>query len=287
MFVKYRLIGLASTVALTALLTGCGSGDGGGAAESGGNDPHQIPAPFSSKLPVPYINYAPYSYLDPQGTMIGIGPDVAEALSAELGIPLETSNATFEATLLGVQQGKYAWAPAAEITTERLKTFDFVSYLIDAYRFISKASAPPIGETPMDLCGMTIGVTTGGSAIPALEKFSSDCTAGGKEPIEVQTFPDQTANQLAVSSDRIDAATATVTNAAYQMSLSKDFQVSGPRYAESILGLTVRKGNGMAAPLAAAMNRLIESGTYTEILAKYNLADAAITKSEVNPDPGR
>lgn len=283
--ILHCLVGIASTVAMTAVLAACSTGGSGSTADIGSG--HTIPEPYASKLVVPYINYAPYSYLDPQGTMIGIDPSVAQAISREFNAPLEPVNATFEASLLGVQQNKYAWAPAAEITSERMKTFDFVSYLVDAYRFISKKARAPIADDPMGLCGLTIGVTTGSSAIPELEKFSAGCANSGELPVTIQTFPDQTANQLAVSSDRIDAAAATVTNAAYQLSLSGDFQVSGPRYAQSISGLAVRKGSGMAEPLAAAVNKMIENGTYTELFRKYNLLDARVQHSEVNPDPGR
>lgn len=45
------------------------------------------------------------------------------------------------------------------------------------------------------------------------------------------------------------------------------------------------KDNGLVKALQAAANQLISSGDYAKILARWNLADEAVTTSEINP-PG-
>ncbi|WP_338889165.1 transporter substrate-binding domain-containing protein [Rhodococcus sovatensis] len=275
--------GVATAVSLSVALTSCGTSTSDEPAAAEG----ALPSPYNAGLVVPYINYAPYSYLDEAGTMIGIDPDVAAGISSELGIPLEGANAAFEQTLLGVQQGKFAWAPAADITRERLQTFDFVSYLKDSYTFMTKVDSPDVADDTLELCGLRIGINSGSSATADLEGFSKACEDAGEQAIDIQAFPDQTANQLALSSERIDLVTASLTNIAYQQSLTDEFKTTGPSYAEILSGLTVKKDSGMAQPLADALNAMIADGSYDTIFAKYNLEDAEVEKSEVNPDPGR
>ncbi len=38
-------------------------------------------------------------------------------------------------------------------------------------------------------------------------------------------------------------------------------------------------------PLAAAINEIIQNGTYAKVLERWGLSDEAVTRSEINP-PG-
>ena len=51
----------------------------------------------------------------------------------------------------------------------------------------------------------------------------------------------------------------------------------------SYIGVALQKGSDMAAPLQAAIQRLIDNGTYGKIVTKWGLADAAIKQAPLNP----
>ena len=100
------------------------------------------------------------------------------------------------------------------------------------------------------------------------------------------TFPDQGAIQLAVKSDRVDAAALTIANGSYAAKKGGGLKITGPKFAVTTEGFTLKKGSDLAEHLENAMNALIADGTYAEILKRYGLEDGAIKMAEVNPDTG-
>ena len=49
------------------------------------------------------------------------------------------------------------------------------------------------------------------------------------------------------------------------------------------LGVLMNKKSGLAPAVQAAIQSLIDSGTYQEIATKYNLDTSTLTKAEINP----
>jgi polar amino acid transport system substrate-binding protein len=54
---------------------------------------------------------------------------------------------------------------------------------------------------------------------------------------------------------------------------------------KSDVGVTTRKGSGLAKAITIALNGLISTGQYAAALARWSLAEEALPKSETNP-PG-
>ena len=54
---------------------------------------------------------------------------------------------------------------------------------------------------------------------------------------------------------------------------------------QGLIAATARKDSGLAQPLAAAINHLIENGQYATWLQAWGLSNEALPKSELNP-PG-
>lgn len=283
---KSRIWAVALAAGLTAAaLTGCGGS--GQQTSSNADVKNGLPQEYASGFTVPIINYPPYSIVDANGNVTGFDEDFAKALSDYFGVKFQTKNSTFEDSLLGVSRGDYSWAPAASVTSKRVQTYDFVSYFKDGYRLVVKDSAPDIGQDPIDMCGHSVAEVTGGYTLPYLQKFSKQCTDAGKPAIQVMTFPDQGAMQLAVKSGRVDAAALTLANGTYSINKGGGgLKITGPKFAETTEGLAFKKGSDLAEPVAKAMNALIANGTYANILKKYGLDDAAIPKAEVNPQTG-
>ena len=277
---------VAGVVVAVMALAGCADRSSAGDSGSMAAGKHGLPNAYSSGFNVPVINYPPYSIVDENGKATGFDADIANALGDYFGVPVKLVNSTFEESLLGVNRGSYTYAPAASVTADRKQTYDFVSYFQDRYRLVVKDTSSDIGSETTDMCGLSIAEVTGGYTLKYLEDFSKKCKAAGKPEITVKTFADQGAMQLAVKSGRVDAASLTLANGTYSIANSKGLKITGPEFAVTTEGLTLKKGSDLAQPLADAMNALIMNGSYAKILAKYNLASAAIKKAEVNPDTG-
>jgi len=283
---------LAVGVAAAALLTlsACGSSSDDDASSSTSTTPSAsvtLPAAYAGKdLVAPAVTgYPPYAYLD-GGKIKGISTDLATALGGPWGTTVKLKQDSFENATLGVDNGNYFGVFGADITAEREATYDQVPFLADHYEFMSLAGTTALGTSMDDLCGLKISVVAADSAIPVLKKQSETCTAAGKKAISVKSFADQGAATLAVSSKQVDATTATVTNLAYISSQAAgQFEIGGPKYQYVLIGISTKKGSGMAEAIADGINELIANGGYTKILTTYGVEADAITEATVNPDP--
>ena len=232
------------------------------------------------------LGYPPYAYLSSANKIVGIDPDLSVAMGGPLHHPVTLKAASFENSLLGLQNGTFFMVTGSDITAAREKTLDMVSYLADHYEFMSLASKPAIGKTIKSLCGLTISTVAADSSIAILHGYSSTCTAAGLKPINVTTFADQGSAVLAVASGQADATTATVTNLGYvNVQSHGKFRLDGPSFDYVYIGIATKKGNGLAAALAKSINVLIANGKYKAILAKYGVQADAVTRALVNPNP--
>lgn len=279
------VLGLVAVATTTALLAGCSSANNT-PKKSASAATVPLPSAFAGKtLVAPAVNgYPPYAFVQ-DGKNVGISSDLATAVGVPWGTSVQLKPDSFENALLGVDRGTYFATFGADVTADREKIYDQVPFLADHYEFMS-LSGTSIGSATTDLCGLKISIVAADSAIPVLKNDSTACTAAGKEAITLLTFADQASATLAVSSKQADATTSTLTNLGY---ISKQapgkFQLGGPKYQYVLIGIAVKKGNGMATALAAAINELIKNGKYAAILKTYGVEDDAITEATVNPDP--
>jgi polar amino acid transport system substrate-binding protein len=276
---QWRLTVMAAAVCATTLV---------GASVASASPSVALPKAFVHQTLVSpaVVGYPPYAYLTSSNKIVGIDPDLSTALGGPLHHGVELKVASFENSLLGLQNGTYFMVTGSDITAVREKTLDMVSYLADHYEFLSLASQPAIGTTTNDLCGLTISTVAADSSIPILQGYSTACTTAGLKPITVTTFADQGSAVLAVESGQANATTATVTNLGYvNVQSPGKFRLDGPSFDYVYIGIATKKGNGLAQSLAKALNVLIANGKYHAILAKYGVQADAVTKALVNPNP--
>ena len=92
----------------------------------------QVPSKFKSKTIVVAADatYAPNEFIASNGhTVVGMDPDLAQALSAVMGTKVKVVNATFDSIIPGLASGKYDLGVSSfGDTKEREKTVDFVTY---------------------------------------------------------------------------------------------------------------------------------------------------------------
>ncbi len=223
--------------------------------------------------------YPPLESIDKDGkTVVGADADLAAALAAVMGLKAKVVNQTFDSIIPGLQAGKYGLGISSFTDTkEREKVVDFVTYLTAGTSFYVKTSGGPNIQTLADLCGHTVAVEKGTTQ-------QTDATAQSKKcKVTVSVFPDQTGANQALHSGRADVVMADTPPAAFAVNSSDGaFKLSGPSYANAPYGIAIPKGNGMAAPVLAALKVLMANGRYTAILKKWGLDTGAITDPAIN-----
>ncbi|MFS0731990.1 transporter substrate-binding domain-containing protein [Microbacterium sp. 1P10UB] len=303
---RRSLLGLAAVTAVTLTLAGCAGGsDTPAGGTSAGGDVEvagvsiakdadiaaMVPEDVASsgKLTAIQFDNAPAdTFLDENDELAGWGPDLGRAVAAVLGLSFEAEvSGAFDTFIPGIQNGRYdtSWASII-VTQERLDVVDIVAVHESTTGVITRDGAGLSISAPEDLCGLRIGALAGSAFLIQIEEIQSLCQSAGKEAPTIDSFPQQAAAQLAVSSDRIDA----FMTAKGQLSwLLRDgggvegFEIQPLDYQPNLEGIAVGKDSGMTEAITAAMNKLIDDGSYKKILATWDIDFGLVDKAEANP----
>ena len=229
-------------------------------------------------------SYPPNEFVASDGTtIVGMDADLSNALAQTMGLKAKLVNATFSTIIPGLASGKYGMGASSFTDTKaRQKVVDFVDYFSAGESFYVKSGNPTF--TSLDsLCGHSVAVENGTTEETDAKAQTAKCVATGKPKVNVLTFGTQTEANLAVSSGRADVGFADSPVAAYIVATSNGvFQNSGAPIGVAPYGLALPKGNGMAAPVQAAVNLLITNGVYNQILTKWGVQAGAITTATIN-----
>jgi polar amino acid transport system substrate-binding protein len=244
-----------------------------------------VPAAVKSKGTIDVAmdaTYAPDEFIAPDGsTIVGMDADLATAITQVLGLKAKLINATFDTIIPGIQSGKYGMgASSFTDTIARQKVVDFVDYFTAGEGFYVKSGSPLAFNGLTSLCGHTVAVESGTTEQSDAVAQGKKCTTG---KVTVLSFGNQSQANLAVSSGRADVGFADSQVAGYIVATSNGvFQNSGTAFEVAPYGLALPKGNGMAAPVQAAVNYLIGNGVYSQILTKWGVQSGAVTASVIN-----
>jgi polar amino acid transport system substrate-binding protein len=244
-----------------------------------------VPAAIKSKGSISVAldaTYPPDEFIGTNGsTIVGMDADLATAISQVMGLKPNLTNVTFDDIIPGIQSGKYGMgASSFTDTIARQKVVDFVDYFTAGEGFYVKSGSTLAFNGLTSLCGHTVAVESGTTEETDAKAQAKKCTSG---KVTVLSFGNQSQANLAVSSGRADVGFADSQVAGYIVATSNGvFQNSGTAFEVAPYGLALPKGNGMAAPVQAAVNYLIGNGVYTQILTKWGVQSGAITSSVIN-----
>lgn len=240
--------------------------------------------------------FPPLAYVgSDQKTLTGSEPDLARLVAAVLGLKPELQNATWENMFVGIDSGKTEIALAnITDTEERKQKYDFASYRQDNVGFeVTKKSTWNFDGDYENLAGKTVAVDSGTNQEKILLEWQTKLKKEGKN-LTVKRYASKNSVYLALTGGKIDAYFAANPGVAYhvtQTAKSPNATRSAGTFSgagtslQGLIAATTKKGNGLAKPVADAINHLIETGQYAKWLKAWNLADEAVTKSELNP-PG-
>ena len=301
-----RLVTVALAAALAAGLAGCGTTASANAPTTAGTAPNKLEgidtqpaydASIAKNVPEAFkksggltvgtdATMAPKEFIAEDGkTFQGLDIDFTYAIGNVLGIKMNFVNAGFDTLLPGVQNGRYdVVASSAAPTLAREKVVDFVSVDRSGESLLIKSDKKATITSIESLCGMTAAAMKGSLQVEDLSAQSTKCTDAGKKPINTSLYPDATAANLALNSDRVDTAFFDTPTSAYQAKNSNGkLAVTGPIYRAGLEGIFMAKGKGLAQPVADAVNELIKNGVYQKLLNKWGLDDSSIKTAYVNP----
>jgi polar amino acid transport system substrate-binding protein len=248
----------------------------------------QVPASYKQKGTLTVAadaTYAPMEFIASDGkTVVGVDVDLANAIAAAMGLKAKVVNATFDTIIPGIQAKKYDLGMSSFTDTKaRQKVLDFVTYFTAGTSFYVKAQGGPAIKSLADLCGHTVAVERGTTQQDDATAQDAKCKKAGKPGVTVSVYPDQNGANLALSSGRAQVGMADSPVAAYIVKQSNgQFKLSGQPYATAPYGIAVPKNSGLAKPVLAAVQALMQNGTYRTILAKWGILSGAITNPKIN-----
>ncbi len=276
-------------------LSACG---GSSAPSSSAVSPGANPAPLGSLLPEAVrtagvlrvgsdIAYAPVEFFDKDGkTPIGIDPDIAKALEAQLGVKLVFQNGTFDGLITSLRAKRIDLVMSAlSDTPERQKLVDFVDYFTAGTSILVKKGNPEGIKSLDDFCGKTVALQRGTTQEDVAKAQVTKCQQAGK-PLKVLAFDRDTEALLQVKQGRAVADMNDFPVAAYNAKTAgggNDFEVVGEQIEAGPYGIGVRKEDTQVRDaLQKALQAIIDDGTYAKVLATWNVAQGAVTSAVVN-----
>lgn len=293
--------GGALAVAAVVAVAGCGGGSGPSgtagqqqssaaiAAESA--QPSlvtQLPADVASSKVLNVgvaVGTPPDEYLDADHNLVGWEVDVMTAAAESLGVKVDFKQASFDSLIPGLQAKRYDAAIGQfGVTSAREQVIDFVTTLQSNELFAARSDSDLAIKDLVDLCGHSVVTTRGSREEMFGTAQSQQCTASGKQPINIEILQDANQAGLAVISKRADVFWLGATAVNYFVAQSKgQTKIIGQYLKPNPLGIALPKNSSLGKPLQQAVQHLVDDGTYAKILTKWGIEKLAVTQSEINP----
>ncbi|WP_127127455.1 ABC transporter substrate-binding protein [Georgenia sp. SYP-B2076] len=245
-----------------------------------------LPADFDGTLTVgDNLQYAPAEFFggaDGQ-TPSGYDVDLAHALGRVLGAEVEVNHAEFASIIPAIGTQYDVGIASFSVAPERIAQANMISYVQVGSTF-SVRTGNPEGLDPADLCGTTMGVQTGTVQDEGADGLSAACEEQGAEPIEVLRYSSQADVTTNLVGGKIDVMYADSPVGQYaavqtggQVEQLGDVQDAAPQ------GIVVAKDNTeLTAAVQAAMQKLMDDGTWQDILDGWGVT-GALSTAELNP----
>jgi len=297
------LPGAALLLTVGALLAACGGGgddDSAAAAPSGSEAAAQVEADdaLTAMLPQEIRDagtvevgtealYPPYEYLDEDGqTIIGLDPDLLDAITSRLGIEYNLTNTAFDGLLPALDGDRFdVVAAAVTDTVARQQNYDFVDYFLAGQAIVVASGNPEGIKGVEDLCGQPVSVLVSSAQESLLTQFNNEECAS--DPIQVTALPTDQDALIQVQSGR---AVATFTQEpvgrynASQMAGGNAFEVANdePLFPSPLGYVFDKEDVQLRDAWRAALQSLIDDGTYTDILSSHGLESGAVDEATIN-----
>ena len=236
--------------------------------------------------------YAPNEFLaEGSNDPIGMDIDLANALGQVLGLKVTVEPASFDGIIPGINAGRYDMSLSSFTDTkEREASVNFVTYFEAGTSTMVLAGNPQNINAATDLCGRPVGAENSTIQLAQLKDATvtgsvvKACADAGKPAPIAQGYPKQTDVNSALVAGRIDAYLADSPVVAYAVKQTGDkFEKVGQDQDAAPYGIALPKDPAaLTTTMQQAMQKLIDSGAYKQILDNWGVSSGAITTSAVN-----
>jgi len=212
----------------------------------------------------------PIKFLDSEGEISGLNPDLLRAAGRVLGVDVEFQQGTFDAMVPGLESRRYDVIASIGDYKERQVTIDFIDYLKTGDGILAAADLEQPVTSPEDLCGLRVGYARGTSQQGDLEAAAKSCEAAGEETLEVNGYQEAAAGVLAVKSGEADAFWGDLPSMLYNEQENPDIFKVVYKAQDSYYGIGIHKEDAeLRDALRAALLSLAEDGVYAELLTQW------------------
>jgi len=241
--------------------------------------------------------YPPQEFFDDNGNPQGLDVEIGTEIANRLGLQVQFVNSMFDTIIEAVTSGKCDIIISAQnITPDRNKQVSLIPYFQAGQSFVAQKGNPQNISGPMDLCGKSAAAESGTTEADYLQGtgtyattggMTQACTKAGKAPITVVLAEKDTdaLQQLQTGKVAVYFADSPVA-AYYTVQNPTEFQLVGQVLSPAVEGISVpcAQSDCTNAPLTpvgqavkAALDSMMQDGTYTKILAKWNLTNGAVS----------
>lgn len=299
-----RTAALAATaVAGAMLLTACGDQTNDAGQKEKDTGTKASAAPLADKLPKEIrdkgvitvgsdIAYAPMEFMDENNQPAGVDVDLGKALGKVLGVEFKFQNATFDQLVLGMNNNRHDIVMSSMTDTKERQQgatedakggADFVNYFKAGSAILTQKGNPKQINGLDDLCGLTVAAQRGTANEDLLKDQQKKC---GDKKIKEFISDQDTDSITQLQTKRADAVITDFPVALYNELEAGDgklFQVVGDQIDAAPYGIAVSKKNTeLRDAIQAAVQQIIDDGTYGEVLKKWKAESGAIEKATVN-----
>ena len=228
-------------------------------------------------------SYAPAEFLAADGkTPVGYDVDMSKAIGQTLGLKPKIVSSMFDTIVPSIGSKYDLGITAMTITEERLQSVDFVSYYRAGSTWAVQKGNPKKLDTS-DMCGAKIAVQTGTVQEDEANKIAKGCKADKKA--EVMSYKRQAEAATAVATGKADVFYADSPVAGYAISQTDgQLEALGEDVGVTKEAVAIKKGDSdTAKAVQAAMQKLMDDGTYMKILKHWGVESGAVDKAEINP----
>lgn len=248
--------------------------------------PEELQSGGTLRVAIPTNEPPTQFYREGTQDMTGINPDIARLIADALGLDLKIEVTTFDTIIPGMSAGRYDLTVSSMTPTEeRMEQLDFVDYVQ-----MGSALAVPVGNPQKlgfdGLCGKRVAVLKGSYQLTVnVPGFDQACKDAGDEPLEILQFQDTRQAVSALLSDRADVVYADSPILGYAVAQDPKLEV-GDENDFAPVAVGIPHDSGTLEAIAAALDAIIVSPEYEQLLADYGLESMAITEARVNAAQG-
>ncbi|MFI6925789.1 transporter substrate-binding domain-containing protein [Nonomuraea spiralis] len=216
----------------------------------------------------------------------GLDYDLTQAIAARLGTVASYKAQPFDSLIPGLQAGSHNVVTGIADLKARQEAVTFVDYSKTGAAALARHGNTQI-KTLADLCGVKVAAVRSTTLQTLLEDYSK--ASCGARPMKIIGYPDEAAGLQALLSQATEVYFTAKVNAIMIAKSQPDklTAVEDPAepngYKANPNGIGVLNANeDLAKAIQAALQSLIEDGTYGRIYSKWDLASIGVTSAVIN-----